>query len=217
MKVYQYNEEELTLIKGFDQINHNFWSIKKNELAPLRKNLRVHYVPLQNYRCCYCKMLKQEIHGSTWDIEHIVPKALYPHFMFEHLNLCISCKTCNNYKLESNVFVNNKKYKVYPKSSKTYKIIHPHFDKYSDHMEVKIHPNGHITHNAKTQKGVETFKSCNLFRFTLLANGSESLDMDLYNKFSNLIGNSDKVSADTAKAFFKASLAQILPPEEINC
>lgn len=55
----------------------------------------------------------------------------------------------------------------------------------------------------KLKKGLRHSTCCNLFRFTLLANGSKSLDMDLYNKFSNLIGNSDKVSADTAKAFLK--------------
>ncbi|AZB90882.1 hypothetical protein DKE41_011985 [Acinetobacter pittii] len=69
----------------------------------------------------------------------------------------------------------------------------------------------------KLKKELKHLKVVTYSVLLFLANGSESLDMDLYNKFSNLIGNSDKVSADTAKAFFKASLAQILPPEEINC
>lgn len=216
MEVYQYSEAETAIINGYDKINHNFWFIKKLELSPLRKNLRNHYLPLQKFRCCYCKMLKQESHGSTWDVEHIVPKVLYPHFMFEHLNLCISCKECNGFKLETNVFKLKKAYKRYPTSSNSYKIIHPHLDKYSEHMDIKIYPNGHLVHYAKTEKGKETYICCNLFRFTLQANNYD-IDSDLLLKFSRLIGDSSNLTPDTAKAFFKAALPQSLPIEELNC
>lgn len=216
MKVYQYNEDEKVIINTYDNKNHKFWYLKKLELAPLRKNLRKHYLPLQKFRCCYCKMLKQESHGTVWDVEHIVPKALYPHFMFEQFNLCISCKECNGFKLETNVFKIRRSYKKYPLTSNSYKIIHPHLDNYSEHIDVKMYPNGHLAHFAKTEKGVETYICCNLIRFSMQANNYD-IDSDLLLKFSNLIGDSSTLSADTAKAFFKASLPQSLPAEELNC
>lgn len=216
MLSYQYTIEDLSIVSIYDKKDHHFWAKKKSELASLRKSLREHYLPQQNYRCCYCKMKKQEKHGAVWDVEHIAPKSLYPLFMFEELNLCISCKECNGFKLEIDIFREAKTYKTYPKKSISYNIIHPHFDKYTDHMEVKMSPTGHLSHRAKTVKGRETMICCNLFRFSFEANNYD-VDRDLLIKFSQLIDNTANLTPDSVKAYFQSVLMTTIPDDELNC
>lgn len=216
MKVYKYSLQDLDIINLFDSTNKSFWTEKNEELKLLRENLRKHFLNEQKNRCSYCKLLKQENHGLTWDIEHIVPRKLFPHFTFEPLNLSISCKECNEAKGEENVFTTNYKYKKYPKSEK-YAIIHPHFDKYTDHMDIRIMPDGKILHVPKSSKGKNTFYICDLVRFTMEAFNSQSIDRDLLISFSRFVDNSPTITPDIAKAFFVAALPQLLPSEFVDC
>lgn len=218
MKTYNYLPEEEILISNYDQKNHHYWNEALAELTSLRLNLRKHYLKEQQKRCCYCKMLKQESHGMTWDVEHIVPKAVFPHFLFEPLNLSLSCKECNDYKKDKNVFIKDKyEYINYPVKNKSYAIIHPHLDVYSQHMDIKITPNGHLIHYPKTLKGKNTFNMCDLVRFSMEANDCSALDKDLLIKFSDFMNNQTHVNADIAVALFQASLPQRLPSEAIDC
>lgn len=217
MKVYDYQNEELDIINMYDLIDHNFWNIKLKELAPLRLNLRTHYLNEQNQRCCYCKMLKQEKHGLTWDVEHIVPKALFPLFLFEKYNLSLSCKECNDAKSDKPVFVDEKyDYKNYPIDKSKYSIIHPHFDKYSDHMEIRMMPSGQIFHIPKSNKGKKLFYHCDLVRFSMQSLNSENLDKTLLISFSRFIDNTPNLNHDIAKAYFSASIPQALSSEFID-
>jgi len=217
MEIYHYTEAEQEIIKNYDLIDHNFWTKKATELAPLRLNLRTHYLNQQKNRCCYCKMLKQEKHGSTWDVEHIAPKALHPHFLFESYNLCISCKECNDSKSNKPIFKNNYDYKSYPKDSENFTIIHPHFDTYSDHMSIRMSSDGRIMHIPQSLKGKVVFYQCDLVRFTMNFYNAEDLDQNLLINFSSFIDNIPNLTHDIAKAFFTASLPRELAPEFLNC
>lgn len=218
MKVYNYISSEQSIIDTYDMVNHNFWSEKVTELASLRFNLRTHYLKEQNNRCCYCKMLKQEKHGSTWDVEHIVPKANYPRFLFEQQNLSLVCKECNDEKSNKSVFTNpSYDYKNYPTESDKYSIIHPHFDKYSEHMTIRMLPTGQIFHIPNSEKGITIFHYCKLIRFTMQSFNVENMDSSLLISFSSFIDNVQNLTPEVAKAFFIASLPRVLPSEYIDC
>jgi len=218
MKTYTYLPTELSLIATYDLVDHTFWNIKANELAPLRLNLRNHYLSEQGNRCCYCKMLKQESHGMTWDVEHIVPKALFPAFLFEESNLSLSCKECNGAKSNKHVFLDeNIQYKSYPFKSDKYSIIHPHFDKYSDHMEIMMLPTGQIFHTPKTKKGKKVFYDCDLVRFSMKSLNAENIDRSLFISFSSFIDSTQNLTPEVIKAYFRSSIPRLLPSEYIDC
>lgn len=218
MNVYEYQIFEQEIIDTYDNKNHKFWNEKVTELAPLRLNLRKHYLKEQKNRCCYCKMLKQEKHGSTWDVEHIVPKALFPNFLFEKYNLSLSCKECNDAKSNKSVFVKNQtNLTCYPLTSEKYSIIHPHFDKYSEHMDIRMSPTGQIMHIPQSDKGKNLFYHCDLLRFTMQFFNAEDIDKNLLITFSSFIDNIPELSPETAKAFFTASLPRVLPSDFIDC
>lgn len=217
MKVYTYLPTEKSIIDTYDLKNHNFWNTKVKELAPLRANLRKHYLSEQKYRCCYCKMLKQEDHGATWDVEHIVPKAAFPAFLFENYNLSLTCKECNIAKSDKPVFTDiNGTYTNYPLTSDKYSIIHPHFDKYSDHMEIIMMPTGQIFHTPRSLKGKKIFNDCDLVRFSMKSLNSENINRTLLVSFSSFIDSSVNLTPDTIKAFFQASIPRLLQPELID-
>ncbi|MGX5699542.1 HNH endonuclease [Acinetobacter kookii] len=218
MKVYNYTSSEQEIIDTYDKENHNFWTDKVKELTSLRLNLRAHYLVEQKNRCCYCKMLKQEKHGSTWDVEHIVPKSPFPRFLFEQNNLSLCCKECNDAKSDKSVFIDsNYDYKNYPLDNKKYSIIHPHLDKYSDHMIIRMSPDGKIMHIPQSDKGKVVFYHCDLVRFTMQFFNVEDLDLNLLITYSSFIDTVPNLTHETAKAFFTASLPRVLPAEYIDC
>lgn len=73
----------------------------------------------------------------VWDIEHIVSKDKKVQFMFEPRNLCVACKNCNGAKGSKEVLVNPNRIR-FPSSSQNYKIIHPHFDTYHEHINAIV-------------------------------------------------------------------------------
>ena len=77
-------------------------------------------------------------------------------------NLCVACPRCNNYKETTEVLVNPRT-KTYPKKSSGFKIIHPLYDRYSDHIELL----GGILYRGKTDKGKFTIDTCHLYRVEL--------------------------------------------------
>jgi hypothetical protein len=96
----------------------------------------------------------------AWDIEHIIPLESSPNFMFEPLNLCVSCKDCNLSKSNKPVLVSKRVH--LPLESKQYKIFHPHLDRYEDHIEILVV--GEL-YKPITKKGENTIEICKLFRF----------------------------------------------------
>lgn len=155
---FMLDESEISLISEIKErgdFNSNSWGI--DELRPLRSRVREYYREIQNGICPYCKERIASRSAGNAQIEHIIPKSEHIIFMFEPKNLCVSCGDCNEYK--SNYSVTSNDYRVcknetpqmYPRSSNAFKIVHPHFDLYEEHLVKEglfyrdLTPKGHFT------------------------------------------------------------------------
>ena len=138
-------------------------------LKSFKERVRVHYRKQQNKKCAYCRM-DVSTATSYFHIEHIVPKSLHPEWMYEPLNLCIACANCNSAKNNQEV-LSDKNTAVLPADSSGYIIIHPHFDRYFEHIEIV----GGLLYKGLTPKGTKTIEICNLTRIGLLAERAKQL------------------------------------------
>jgi uncharacterized protein (TIGR02646 family) len=153
-----FDEDDISLIseikyrEGFDSKS---WGI--DELAPLRSRIRQYYRDVQNGVCPYCQERIATRSAGNAQVEHIIPKIEHINFMFEPKNLCVSCGDCNEYKSKNSVtkndftVCNNHNPQRYPISKNTFKIVHPHFDTYEEHLIKEglfyrdLTPKGHFT------------------------------------------------------------------------
>lgn len=168
-----FSAEALKIISNYDMQDHNFWKDEDLVGKVIRKEIRDHYMPLQEYRCAYCNNQNIEDHGLVWDCEHFLPKKGYPRFMFEPRNLVLSCKSCNlakeRYK-EELLFAEDKP-EIYPENAHDFKLIHPIFESYSDYFKIVskndcrlIELQDNLTEKKK-EKADFTFRCCNFKRF----------------------------------------------------
>lgn len=137
------------------------------ELEALRSYVRDHYRTAQKGFCAYCKGVVSTQSASNCHVEHIAPKSRYQNFMFEPKNLCVVCADCNEIKREQEVaneepdpVQEGKGKKLYPRSSSAFKIVHPHFDVWDQHI-VKFR----AFFVDKTDKGHFTIGACRLNRY----------------------------------------------------
>lgn len=140
-------------------------------LKSFKERVRVHYCKQQNKKCAYCRM-DISLATSYSHIEHIVPKSLHPEWMYEPLNLCVACANCNSAKNNREV-LSDKNALVLPMDSSGYIIIHPHFDHYSEHIEIV----DGLLYRGLTPKGIKTIEICNLTRIGLLLERAKQLVM----------------------------------------
>ena len=137
------------------------WNSKKKGVESFKNNMRKDMYEKQNKLCAYCR-IHVPLACVPMHREHIVYKDAHPQWMFLPQNLCVACPVCNDYKGTEEVLVNNT-IKEYPKDGRGFKIIHPMYDKYSDHIELV----GGILYRGKTSKGRFTIKTCHLYRVGL--------------------------------------------------
>ncbi|EMH3447797.1 hypothetical protein V6H34_004992 [Vibrio harveyi] len=133
-----------TLIAGKladEEFNHRCWG--EDSLLSLRQTIRAHYRIVQSGKCSYCQNPVSLRSASNCHVEHIAPKSKYLNFIFEPKNLCVVCADCNEIKREQEVLnevpdtvVNGAGRSQYPRSSSAFKVVHPHFDNYADHIEI---------------------------------------------------------------------------------
>lgn len=165
MKPITFTGADAAFVKGYNGIDHKIWNENVGPIVALRHSIRTHYLDEQHFMCAYCRMRKREQHGLTWDVEHVIPKATYPGFLFEPKNLALACRECNLSKWDKPVLYKPVKGKKYPDNGDLFTIIHPHYDVYSDHMEIAVLADK-IFHRPKNkEKGKETFIICDLIRF----------------------------------------------------
>lgn len=134
-----------------------YWS--EDEVTPVRKEIKAHYIKEQQHLCCYCGLPDPAIHGLDWDVEHIVPQKWHPEFLFTQVNLGVACRECNGNKGAKETLVDPAAFE-YPTGSAAFLIVHPHFDEWSDHIL-----RDHLTFASFTEKGKWTIKECRLNRF----------------------------------------------------
>ncbi len=177
LKAVEYEGELQDTVKAYTDLDEtsksgDYWDKKDADIKKLKKHIKQHYLVVQDYTCVYCKQKIIVTHGMAWDIEHIIPKSPYPKFLFEEENLVIACKDCNGTKKNKHVLV-NKKRKTFPKNSKDYIIVHPHFDVYDEHIGRLADSKIYV---GNTPKGIETVLICGLHRF--LPKYAENLSLD---------------------------------------
>jgi uncharacterized protein (TIGR02646 family) len=163
---YRYLRYEISTIEKIiksSAYSHKDWG--EDKIRSIRKNLRDFYRNGQKGKCAYCMKEVSLVAAVNAQIEHIAPKSLHLNFMFEPKNLCVVCADCNQIKLNQesmeelpDTLVNcNRRY---PRSSGAFKIVHPHFDDYEDHILVK----GKVYIDL-TKKGAFTIAACSLNRY----------------------------------------------------
>ena len=146
------------------------WDSGKKYIKSFKKNVRDDMYEKQNKKCAYCR-IHVPLACVPMHREHIVYKDKHPQWMFLPENLCVACPTCNEFKGTDEVLENPKALN-YPKDSSGFKIIHPMYDKYSDHIELVED----ILYKGKTPKGVFTINTCHLYRAEL---AEERVDMKM--------------------------------------
>lgn len=145
------------IIKNFKV--HSDW--KKAIFKEVKTNIIAHLRNEQENMCCYCKAdLGYDIRDV--EIEHIIPKSRYERFTFHPKNLALSCPSCNTKKGMKDILL--KTVRNYPRSSTSFRIIHAHYDKYSEHIDILED----CVYVALTPKGSETISFCELFRLRLV-------------------------------------------------
>lgn len=142
---------------------------EKSTLKSYKVRVREHYCKQQNQKCAYCRM---DVSSATsyFPIEHIVPRSLHPEWMYEPLNLCMACVNCNSVKNNQEV-LSDKNVKILPTDSSGYLIIHPHYDRYFDHIEIM----DGLLYKGLTPKGAKTIEICKLTRVDLLVERAKLL------------------------------------------
>lgn len=140
-----------------NEMRSDYWS--EEELDSIRKDIKAHYISEQGTRCCYCDRHLATQNHKDWDVEHVVSRSSHPWFMFEPRNLAVACHDCNNAKSDKRVLVNNSRV-TYPSNSEAFRIVHPHFDDFADH----VYCVGFV-YFGKTDKGKQTIYACDLLRF----------------------------------------------------
>ncbi|MDW2776325.1 HNH endonuclease [Pseudomonas sp. BEA3.1] len=190
MRPIIFEGSNLEFVSCYDGINHSIWNTITGPMLPLRAAIREHYIREQGYKCAYCRQIKRETHGSSWDVEHIIAKSEHPRFLFEPENLALVCKECNLSKSNKDVLTKRLREKSpYPRDKESFSIIHPHYDTYSDHMDISILSGKIIFIPKNKHKGRETFDMCNLVRFSYEYGGWDSFNYGLTKEVSNFLKN----------------------------
>lgn len=172
---YHPSDEEKKAIKELEDkgLDASDWDSDKKGIKSFKKNLRQDMYRKQNKLCAYCRV-HVPIACEPLHREHIVYKDKHPQWMFLPENLCVSCYWCNVYKGTTEVLENSKAVE-YPKSGNGFKIIHPLYDQFSDHIELL----GGVLYRGKTEKGIFTIDTCHLYRVDL---AEERVDQKMYDE-----------------------------------
>ncbi|GAB3892310.1 hypothetical protein GCM10028803_05000 [Larkinella knui] len=162
------------LQEGF---SHLSWA--DEDLEAMRIFIRRYYYQIQKGICSYCRQRVSTQSALNCHVEHIVPKSKHLDFMFTPKNLCVICADCNQIKREQETLgqeidtVNNPNRIIqYPRVSNSFKIVHPHFDNYNEHI---VEINGFYLD--QTDKGHFTIGACKLNR-KLREFGWESIEIN---------------------------------------
>lgn len=162
----EYDRAEKALIEdmlGSREFSHTDWST--DELMQIRSKIRAFYRAEQTGVCAYCKRDVSLTAAGNAHVEHIAPKSVHSKFIFEPKNLCVICADCNTIKRNQEVINEvpdtlSRQVSRYPRSSSAFKIVHPHYDEYDDHILIK----GRIYIDISA-KGIFTIGVCKLNRY----------------------------------------------------
>ena len=162
------------------------WGDKAAVVTKFKRKLKVDLRRLQLAQCCYCR--RQLSDDCTVHMEHFVDKGIYSAYTFEIQNLALACGTCNGAKNGHTLHITAllKKRAVrhgkanflrcpaltstlnaglpYPATAASFRWVHPHFDNFSDHIELT---RGWV-YARVTLKGYRTIQSVKLNQIAAL-------------------------------------------------
>ncbi|HEB4940941.1 TPA: hypothetical protein R0J09_001532 [Klebsiella quasipneumoniae] len=195
LKAIEFSDDVLLFISKYDGVNYGIWNSTEGSIVKVRGEIRKHYIPLQKNFCSYCRQEYTTTDGLVWTVEHILSKSKYPRFLFEPLNLAMACRDCNRSKdAKENIANDAVEFgDLYPQESSVFNIIHPHFDKYSLHIELRKQGRRYI-YNPLDEKGEKTFEVCNLIRFTRYETYAIEIDEIILTIVDTLLDSDDSDS-----------------------
>lgn len=198
---YQRTQDDDALIAQVSPNDNHSSDWEDNRLTPFRHRVRDYYLDLQNRRCIYCRT-KIKTGQAPAEVEHIVAKSNRPEWMYEPFNLAVVCKSCNTKKSTKKILT-DKDTPQLPHDSTQYKIIQPHIDRYSEHINIL----DGIFYEGLTDKGKETIKTCELFRYELAADRADDIIQrggDIYNRaMLALVSHDESPLVDNIDKFIK--------------
>jgi len=191
INLINYSINSIVFIEGYDGVTYKFWSENSTELVGLRAEIRKHYLAEQGYVCAYCRCEHLQTHGFSWDIDHIIPKSRYPKYLFEPANLIISCKDCNTAKGDYDPLIVTKGInKIYPPDGTYFNIIHPHYDKYEEYIEVFVLGRRRLyIPEVGHEKATNTIIRCNLIRYSWKFAGAANFRDEIVSAVSKFINS----------------------------
>lgn len=165
--------------------NHS-WGDRVHIVTTFKKQLKSDLRNLQMAQCCFCR--RQFADNNTVHIEHFVDKSVYSAYTFEIRNLALACGTCNGAKNGHTLHLSSQlRHRAerhgklhsswcpaltpalvagspYPDAAASFRWVHPHFDDYSDHIELS---RGWI-YKRLTLKGYRTIRGAKLNQIAAL-------------------------------------------------
>ncbi|WP_312407720.1 HNH endonuclease [Pseudomonas rhodesiae] len=144
-------------------------------VAQVKARLKAHKRTKQNERCCYCQ---RNIHGEfnmVLDIEHVLPKSIFSHCIFDLPNLAVSCRKCNMKIKRSRRDFLKQDLSLLPKIEKSrlfqkehYKFAHPNLVPVYEHLWIQSVLDGPSTifrYRILTEMGQYTYEFFQLQEF----------------------------------------------------
>lgn len=208
----KYNEKDKVKIDAYNNLSEDeksgvYWDdCNDQDLSKIKKSIKTFYIEIQDYTCPYCQQKIVVEHNAIWDAEHIIPKDKHPKFLFSPLNLCVSCKDCNLAKLNKNVLKNPKR-KTLPTKSDDYIFIHPHLDKYEDHMKIL---KSSLFFIPLDSKGKETIEICGLLRFLYKFTDYGDIPLEVKEKVAMLSDELQNAKSGIEQNFILACLGDVV-------
>jgi len=117
-------------------------------LTSVKAKIRDLHLMRHGHRCCYCRF---PLHGGghfVIDREHVLPKSIeaFRHLSYSIWNLGASCKRCNmQYKGADVDFVIDANCAEALQQSENYRLIHPNFDSFKDHISFRLEADDDVT------------------------------------------------------------------------
>lgn len=181
-----FEKSEKKFLKSIQPYNKLSWKNQTKNMLAIKKNMKINLFKNQDGKCAYCGLqLEDDInyYEATYiHREHIASKSKYPNFMFEELNLVLSCVRCNTKKMTDNTIL--RYHKMYTLCS--FNLVHPYFDNPDLHISFK----GPLI-RAKTSKGRKTIKTFYLHEDFVTKRRAEVLSLMHYVDRKIILSSSD--------------------------
>jgi hypothetical protein len=121
----------------------------------LKVSIRTKLNNIQYPHCIYCGFHESIVGNLQRD--HIAPRDKYGEYVFEEMNLVLSCANCNGFLKKNNYDTISVYSNVYARC--TFKIIHPYRDRYQEHIVFRFSDNNLFVNYTKySRKGKNTIK-----------------------------------------------------------